>query len=132
MSILGKTSVGVRCRTIGVISKRASAATMKVYGRVRAIRTIHMHPTSMELQASLRLKRAPATYCRQGRPAETQSNHERILKLLRALHLCLLGCRRIPARYIDEGKASQRIACRESCKKGSWGEITICVRASYR
>src|ERR1700733_9295956 len=42
ISIFGKTSVGVREITNGLISRTSSASTMKVYGRERATRTIHI------------------------------------------------------------------------------------------
>src|SRR5579863_10332540 len=42
MSIFGKMSVGVREITSGLIKRIRSASTMKVYGRERAIRTIHI------------------------------------------------------------------------------------------
>src|SRR5580658_93373 len=42
ISIFGKMSVGVREITNGLISRTSSASTMKVYGRERAIRTIHI------------------------------------------------------------------------------------------
>src|ERR1700722_3697134 len=42
MSIFGKTSVGVREITSGLTRRMSSASTMKVYGRAREIRTIHI------------------------------------------------------------------------------------------
>ena len=42
MSIFGKISVGVREITKGLIRRMRIASTMKVYGRERATRTIHI------------------------------------------------------------------------------------------
>ena len=80
--MLGKTSVGVRCKTIGDIRTMTNAATIKVYGRVSAIRTIHMHQASMFLGILLR-----ATS-----PAE--------LKQAVFPGSVLIGCPIVPTRYI--------------------------------
>src|SRR6202140_6012670 len=55
MSMLGKTSVGVRCKTMGDISTMTRAATINVYGRVSAIRTIHIPVPSRVLRILSRL-----------------------------------------------------------------------------
>src|ERR1700692_2803254 len=45
MSMFGKISVGVRRIMTGLKTKISTARTMKVYGRSRATRTIHMGET---------------------------------------------------------------------------------------
>ena len=42
MLMVGKMSVGVRAMTMGLTIRIRRARTMKVYGRSRAIRTIHI------------------------------------------------------------------------------------------
>src|ERR1700680_288587 len=82
MSMLGKTSVGVRCSTIGDISTMTSAATINVYGRVSAIRTIHMRLPSKVLRILPRI------------------NSRAELQLTTFQGTVLIGCPNLPARYI--------------------------------
>src|SRR5258708_34681294 len=69
MSIFGKISVGVRRIMTGLKTKISTARTMKVYGRSRATRTIHISKTprlqlaeqSGELQGSDETERSQDT-----------------------------------------------------------------------
>src|SRR5258708_16549332 len=69
ISIFGKISVGVRRIMTGLRTKISTARTMKVYGRSRATRTIHISETphlqlakqSRELQRSDETERSQDT-----------------------------------------------------------------------